>query len=368
MKTLLPYTTHSVIHDEKGNPFEPGIDSKYIAGGVEKFSQNIYFNVDGVVPVHVSKANKQDKKSKQIILNAIGREAPDVLFFNNPRWAEMFLDLNIPSICVIHEPLNRDIRMVEYGAILKKLVDFGVHLYFVSPNQEQYHRAMAKRIKDIDFGPIKGHINSAYCRNDADIEANPLFDAVTIGRSDTEKQPFLLHQKLDGSDLTSLVMTNEGIHKNLDMQKYMEKNRHWAYPRITYRGLAHDEVMKHLRNSKVYASTCPVESWGITALEALSYGLPLVMFTDNTGTHSSAAIAAKESHYKLIPKNISSENAASVFREMGNVPKSFREEIAEMTREKHSLEKWKLTIDNAIDRCYSDTPNQSEGILEFMNG
>ena len=41
--------------------------------------------------------------------------------------------------------------------------------------------------------------------------------------------------------------------------------------------LNHVDVMKNLSKSMTYFSTCYHETWGITALEALSHGVPIIL-------------------------------------------------------------------------------------------
>jgi hypothetical protein len=270
----------------------------------------------------------------------------------------MMMSFGIPLICIMHEPLVRDVRMIDLGNILKKLNEYGAHLYFVSPIQLEFHRVMAKRIKNVDFGPIKGFINSSYVSTENDVSTEFTYDCATIGRNDNEKNPFLIHKKLQKSGLNTLVLTNHAKYRNDAQNKYVEKNSTWSAPQHTIYGLPHDQVMNTLTKSKVYCSTWPKESWGITTMEALGLGIPtILMCKDNV--HASENIAADSSHIVKLDINCSDSEFEIAVRKAMETSYEKRVEILEMTKEKHSRENWKKNILNIIDRRYHDRNNKN---------
>jgi hypothetical protein len=368
MKILLPYSTHfEVVKSTHGLD-----EGKIVAGGIEKFCKDLENNIDGIIPVHITKTDKDDRFTRSIIYHKIMQHDPDIILFNNPWWGKMMMSLqkqcDVTLICVMHEPLVRDIRMVALGNILKSLNESGCHIYFVSPHQHKYHKNMAMRINKVDFGSIKGYINPSFIPHDMPYEASLdslIYNLSTVGRCDHEKAPFLIHRKLKNSALNSLVMTNDGIYKSAVANKYVENNKHWQEPRYTKRGLPHDEVINNVAKSEVFCSSWPKESWGITVMEALGCGVPSILLTDKSGAHASERVAADPSHIFKIKRSCSPDEFETGIVEFFNLMKTRRLEIADMTREKHTLANWKYYIDKMIDMRYSDNSKKAARLLQF---
>ena len=289
-----------------------------------------------------------------------------MILFNNPWWGNMMISFGLPLIAIMHEPLVRDIRMVELGTILKNLNESGAHLYFVSQVQLDFHRTMAKRIKDVDFGDIKGFINPSYLEETVVISDDLLYDCATVGRCDNEKAPFLLHKKLEKSNLNSLVMTNDGVYKSDTINEYVEANQHWSDPRHTFRGLPHTEVMQNIAKSRSFVSTWPKESWGITAMEALGSGVPTILFTGDSGVHASESIAADPSHYIKLSRKCTNSEFEEAVSKMLKFSKEDRKRISDMTKEKHSLSNWKMGIDKVVNLRYNDNTGKTNNLTEFF--
>ena len=360
MKILLPYSTHFEVVKSQDS------DGPVITGGIEKFCQDLERNIDGIIPLCITKEDKDNRNTRRKISDAIAMHDPDMILFNNPWWGNMMRSFGVPLISIMHEPLVRDIRMIELGTILKDLNEYGAHIWFVSPRQLDYHRTMSKRIKNVDFGEIKGFINPSYLPDDISTSSEPIYDVSTVGRCDNEKAPFLVHDKLKNTDLNSLVMTNDGVYKSDTVNDYVQSNQHWSAPQHTMRGLPHSDVMKMISKSKVFCSTWPKESWGITTMEALGCGVPVILFTDDSDAHASESIAAHPTHYIKVNRRCSSAEFETTVREFANVMKTRRDEIAEMTKKKHSLANWKLGIDKMIEMRYTDKNKTYSDLTEFF--
>ncbi len=108
------------------------------------------------------------------------------------------------------------------------------------------------------------------------------------------------------------------------------------------------------------------ESWGITAMEALGCGVPVILLVDDTDTHASESIAADSSHYIKIRKKCSKEEFESAARKAIAIPESKRRDIASMTKRKHSLTNWKLSIDKMISLRYNDATGKPKTLMEFF--
>jgi len=360
MKILLPYSTHfEVVKSQDSN-------GPVITGGIEKFCKDLEDNIDGIIPLCITKEDKDNRNTKRKITDAIAMHNPDMILFNNPWWGNMMRTFGVPLISVMHEPLVRDIRMIELGTILKDLNDYGAHIWFVSPRQLDYHRVMAERIKNVDFGEVKGFINPSYLDSSTTVSEDLQYDCTTVGRCDNEKAPFLVHLKLQRSDLNSLVMTNDGVYKSDAVNDYVASNQHWDAPSHTLRGLPHDDVMKNIAKSKVFCSTWPKESWGITAMESLGCGVPTILMTDDSNAHASEAIAADSSHYIKINRKCSDSDFEEAVRSLMDLSYDKRLEISNMTKEKHSLENWKLGIDKMVQMRYNDKNKTYSDLTEFF--
>ena len=139
---------------------------------------------------------------------------------------------------------------------------------------------------------------------------------------------------------------------------YYMKNQHWE---DTMWDLKYDDVMSNLSKCKTFFQTHWNECFSITALEALSHGIPLILNTKNN-IHSSNIIPAHPSHYKNITFN-SKEELVDAIRSFDDVD---RKEIQDMTWEKHSLENWKKQISNCIDKTIENFKNKNRGLKGFM--
>ena len=175
--------------------------------------------------------------------------------------------------------------------------------------------------------------------------------AISLGANDAvslfEKDPRALIQGF--IDIVSLVEPT-GIADIINAGIYLYNNEKTMgiISLITGGGLTHKDTLYTMSKGGVYVSTCTFESWGITALEALSHGLPLLLVTDTTGKHSSTTIATSSNHYRNISKAVKSNEIEGIIKEMNTISLTDRQNIAKMTQEKHSLEKFKETLNKVF--------------------
>ena len=87
------------------------------------------------------------------------------------------------------------------------------------------------------------------------------------------------------------------------------------------------------------------ESYGLTTLEALSRGVPVILNT-RYDYHAAETIPMKKEHCTKISINDKDAlvSAINSYRDID------RKEIQDMTWEKHSHQKWKTRFENAIDK------------------
>lgn len=346
-KILLPYLSRS------GND----IHSNTIVGGIEKFTKSVYEIFPDSIPVQITPEDRKAKKTKKIYLDAVHRHSPDLIIVNDidQYWLHPQIELGIPTIAIAHEPLVRDIRYVAWWGGMQKFIDAGGHLYFVSEYQQEFHEGHVKRITGWPLKGVKGTINSGFANGDEEVAEKPYFDAVTIGRTDLTKNPFLLHKKLANTNKISCVLTNEENFQHSEAQrKYWDDNLHWKEPQYTYRGMNHQDTLKLMSTAKSYVSTMPVESWGITCMEALLHGVPVILLCDKNGKHASEIIPAKSTHYVILDKNCTPEELAGAIKELTYEE---RIQISWETKKKHSKEKW---VDKWNEMVYNTPFNIEE--------
>jgi glycosyltransferase involved in cell wall biosynthesis len=345
MKILVPYIS------------DTDVTHRITRGGIERFTKLLYLTFpDTIVPVQITKDDRKYRRTEAVINQAILDHSPDGLINNNIAYPlhnfDRYKKFGIPLINIIHEPLVGDIRFSHLGSQLQTAIKAGAHIYFVSENQLNFHKKMYMRRERVRLPTIKGFVRTAFAASTRP-RKRLIYDAVSIGRSSGDKDPFKLHIALHGSDLHTLVITNDQIYRSDAHNAYADANRHWYYPQETMRNLPHSDVMNNLSRGRVFVSTCTFESWGITALEALSCGLPTILLTDKSGNHSSESIAACKTHIVKLPKSVSRIELFDHVYLLGQTPYDQRCEIAEMTQEKHSWHQWKQHISAIIDARFS---------------
>ena len=328
------------------------IHSDRIFGGIERFKKLVYDNIDNVIPVEITKEQRKNRTGTGVFHFEMWQNQPDIIFINDMSkvYGSDLMRYELPMVWLCHEPLERTIMMVE---MIKRFNDFtnaGGHLYFVSQNQHEFYDANCKRLTGSSIKGVKGYINSACVTGNEQVYMNDReFDAVTVGRTLSSKDPFWVHRKLQNTSLSSAVITGDVNSSKKDKEKeYFEVNQKWQSPQHTFRGLTHKDTLHTMSKGGVYVSTCTFESWGITALEALSHGLPLLLVTDTTGKHSSTTIATSSNHYRNISKAVKSNEIEGIIKEMNEISLTDRQNIAKMTQEKHSLEKFKETLNKVF--------------------
>ena len=351
MKIVLPYSAH------KG--FD--VNSTKMVGGIEKFIKEVADNFD-VIPVRVTEEDKKANKIRQIVESAIGRHEPDMLMLNQLGMGNYLSKLGIPIVAIWHEPLIRTIALENKCNYLKQLQSLNAHVYMVSEYQEEWFREQSIRTTGSDFDEIHGHIHPSYLKGNEVVYAKKPYDVGTIGSAYESKNPFYVHKQSD-NELTSLVLTNDIAYKN--NAEYLDKNRHWQEPQTTLFDLEHNVVLETIAKCKVFCSSCPEESYGITAQEALGHGLPAILITDKSNKHASESIAVHKSHYRKLPRNCSKSDFIETVKELSKLPHTTRLDISEKTKEKHSLQNWKKQLENIFDKRLADK-NVRNSLVDFF--
>jgi hypothetical protein len=333
MKILLPYVSL------RGHT----LDSSVVLGGIERFQQLLYQNIPGIIPVPIPKDERLSKDASTIIRDWVEEHQPDVILTNaaNTSLSNGLLKYGIKLIHIHHEPLERTMMLQGTCEGLLKMMDAGVELYFVSQNQLDFYDENCLRLHNRSLKNIQGFVNPAFADENAAPNEEVLYNLSTIGRNIASKDPFWIHKKLEGSDLSSLVLTSKPQkYKSDEHNDYVEKNANWQPPQHTQYGLAHSENMKYVAQSGSFASTWALESWGITALESLSHGVPTILLTDSSNKHASEAIAASPSHVTKLKKSSTKQDVINAVNTFNSLTYADRVAISEATKAKHSKAAW----------------------------
>jgi len=333
MKILLPFQ----------DPYNRPLTHSAVSGGTEQFCRSIIDNFDTTVyqfPIEHIKWTKQSEKIQisNNIINLAEAVKADVIVCNFAQAvynSQHIIKSNIPIMFVEHcvYPIPNTIYRWNQG------IYRGHSIFLVSKWQEKKYKEMAERT-NIRVLPIAGYINPSYCKVKPEM-VEPEYDCGTIGRCDNGKSPFKLKTMTKDTDIKSLVITSKTQYEK-DLP-YHKKHDHWD--NVLW-DLPYKEVMENISKCKTYFSTWDKETWGITSMEALSCGIPVILNSDKDGDHASEIIPADKSHYVKIPK----DDKDALVKAIKSFDKIDRKEIQESTWAKHNKEQWKSDFANAIDK------------------
>ena len=332
MKILLPFQ----------DPYNRPLSHKIVSGGTEQFMKSIKDNYDTIVyqiPIEqIEWPQKEKVEIAQNIVNLAEAYKVDVIVSNFAQAvynSQHLIKSNIPIMFVEHcvYPIPNTIYRWVQG--IKK----GHSMFLVSKWQEKKYKEMSLRT-NIEVLKIAGYLNPSYCKVKPKM-VEPEYDCGTIGRCDNGKSPFKLKSMTKEKDIKSLVITSKTqFEKDLP---YYNKHKDWEN---TLWDLPYDEVMENISKCRTYFSTWDKETWGITSMEALSCGIPVILNSDKDGDHASEIIPADKSHYVKIPKD-DKDALIKAIKSFDNID---RKEIQESTWDKHNLKGWKKQFENAIDK------------------
>jgi len=357
MRILLPYFTRNNIE----------ITDSVVIGGVERFAQLIYQNFDDVIPVHFTDEDRKKRRVTDKITAAIDTYQPDVVivnYDNAPLTTRLQAKTNTPILWISHTAAG-GISKIGHMQQMHEFQANGGVVAFVSRHQHIGMDKLSQRVEGKPL-PIVDFIDSAFSMGDEKV-LECTYDAVTVGRTDKTKNPFWMPKKLNGSGLHNVVLTSHVAELLYgDHLKYHEDNLAWEKPNEVIRGLSYKDTMAYMAQAGCYISTCPVETWGITALEALAHGLPTVLVTNSTDTHASEQIPVINKHITKVRTSVKGNDLADIVRSLNKTTFEQRLEISEMTKEKHSLKAWQKNIEKVVDKtieCVIIDNNNAEASL-----
>lgn len=321
------------------------IDSKVVSGGTELFSRLITQQFDvTTVDIPWTTTVQDNKKYFNQIRNLVEEHKIDLILSNNIKAICFYAlrKLNTPILHITHTNYG----LFTANETLAKMIEMGHSVYAVSQHNKTYFDSRATRMGQpvVNFSGI---LNPAYCQYDIPVNTTPKKKLITVGRSNSYKHPFVVHNMVQDTEYSAEIITSVGVDE--DSIEYYERNKH--LPHISK--LPHNQVIEYIADSTALVMTCTKETFGITALEALSVGTPLIIRTDVSGTHASAEIAVDESHRVLIQKPAETQAAIDKLISVD------RFSIKQMTQEKYSKNKWVTAYQNAFDRTVEQYKNNS---------
>ena len=352
MKILLPFQ----------DPYNRPLSHKVVSGGTEQFMKSIKDNFDTIVyqlPIEqIYWPQKEKVEIAQNIINLAEAYKVDAIVSNFAQAvynSKTLIKSKIPIMFIEHCIYTIPNVLHRWNEGLDK----GHSMFLVSKWQEKKYREMAERTNQRVL-PISGYLNPSYCKVKRKVVDNPEYDCGTIGRCDSGKNPFKLKDMTKKSDVKGLVITSKtqseedlnyyNRHTKLKSREqgpgfWYSKDKKFKSKGRVFWNLPYPEVIENISNCKTYFSTWDKETWGITSMEALSCGVPVILNSDKDGDHASDIIPADKSHYVKIPYN-DKEELIKAIKSFENVD---RKAIKEATWEKHNLKTWKKDFENCID-------------------
>jgi len=336
-----------------------------VYGGIEKHIHNVYKHFN-CIPFHISKdeMGKFHKVRERFNLFLL-KHKPDLVYTNFIQ--KSFLTERYPVLQHWHMvPAG---GFVHINLVSGYINDKTIFRAGVTDYQQKRYSVLSQRLysEDIEYDTI---LPSSFCENDIGDVVEPTYDITTIGRMNMEKNPFLVTNKLDNkfglsgrvftpSPESELVILKDKEHQKF--QKYYDNNKPIDF--IHRMDVPHSDIMEELKEARVLVSTWPDESFGITALEALSRGVPCILVTKGEMGHASEAITPRPEYVKTIDHKAPPEEFYKAFQELAKLD---RNKIAEETRNKHSLGVWKQIYNTAFNNAINKHNSNIVSIGDFL--
>lgn len=330
-------------------------DSPMVAGGVQKFSKSIYESFEDTSvfnPLFVDDQRKRNEQNRDFI-NTIHNTKPDLVLINNEQGLftnKEIINQGYPIMMVCHIL----VPMRSFMGRLINLKAMGHSIYGVSKFQEDSFDNFAKRTGETEWSGFDGIIRPGYVSDWVKADTDTEYDLTTIGRFDSSKNPFLLKQLTDGTDLSSSLYSSK-INLDLSNNNLSHSSYHKRVSKYIddscYFGLPHHEILDGIQKANVFYSTWNSETFGITALEAFSRGLPVICNSKNN-SHASECIPQNKDHIILIEKD--KDQLVEAYQKLKNVDK---QSLIDQTYEKHNKDKWishlSVAFEKSIDKFNS---------------
>jgi glycosyltransferase involved in cell wall biosynthesis len=312
------------------------ISANVVSGGTELFSRLVARNFDTTVVTIPWQTTVHDNKQYiQQIRELIEEHNIDLILSNNIKAVCLYAlrSIGTPILHITHTNYG----LFTANETLASMVDRGHSMFAVSRYNKAYFDDRSDRLNQpkVNFAGI---LPPAYCQYDLPVNTQPNKRIITVGRSNSYKHPFTVHSMVKKTGYAAKVITSVGADR--DSIEYYERNKHLPHELK----LPHEEVMQMVTDSAASVITCTKETFGITALESLSVGTPIIIRADVTGNHASAEIATDDSQFVMIRKNTETRSALDKLERVDRVA------IKQMTQDRYNQRQWVKTFENAFDK------------------
>ena len=334
MKILLPYKKLNNV----------SIYSDDVTGGIEIFTKRILENLGhDIIVVEYTSEEAKRRLVVPRILEAVEKFSPDIIVANfaTKTYTSNIADaIGIPIMWIFHS-LGDTVQSITFAKEFESFRSKGHSIYMVSEYQLDTWRGMAKRNNISDCLAVDGFIDSAFNVFDDSYSKEKVFDVCTISRPTKGKDGYLMNRKYSKlkTDAPKTILVTSKPTKNQDSE-YVEFSLNCGKFIDVRENISRSETIDILKKSKVYVSTSFRETWGITTLEALSYGIPVLACVDSKGNGPIHGIPASDDHYDTFRKTDNIDSILEKIEKLTNISDEKRSEIMESNREKHSKHTW----------------------------
>ena len=306
------------------------ISSPITSGGIERFIRHLRDELDDSCIVDVSKMYYDAPLAMADLVAEESKRASHVICNYPNRYLNVNLPVTCPVVWVNHHtaglhPEAPDIvrRMNEHVRIR------GDQLWMVSRKQARDWVAYA-RLLGIEL-EYHGIISPSMVKEAHPHSNTVRWEIATIGRCDDVKNPFLAHEVAREAKMSSLVLCS------FMANDYAIRNQDWYGLQETGWDLTDAQVAADLSHCGVFLVTWPDETFGIAALEALSHGLPLVLYSPK-GDHACEELIPN-SHWIRKAKKV--EDIVPAVREMLEITPNERALLGAKARALHGINAWR---------------------------
>lgn len=339
MKILLPYKKLNGV----------SIHSDDVSGGIEIFCKRLLDIGHDVIVVEYDITDSRKRLVKPMIMEAIELHKPDLIISNfaTKTYTTNLADVGVPIMWIFHS-LGDTVHMITHAQDFEEFRAKGHSVYMVSDYQLSTWKGMAKRNKISDDLEIDGIIDSAFNVFD-DLPLDKEIDCCTISRPTKGKDAYLMNKRFlkDGVDLNYTLVTSDPLREP-DIEYVQSATKNGLALNVK-KNITRSETIDTLRKSSVYIATSYRETWGITTLEALSYGIPVLSLSDAKGSGPISSIAPNKDCYDTFTKKDSTADILAKINKLASKTAEERKEIMDLTREKHSKARWLSRFNEMIE-------------------